>query len=250
MANARIAESCTLPSHGQIYEETIDPNIILSSMKCKHEMRRLNATDNYQKLMAGIIDECLQTDIGLSSYDLCLGDFQYLLYKLRIITYGPDYEMTAFCPYCGFENYLKVNLDDLEINEFDETLLDLLTFTSPTTKDEIKFTLQTPRTIDKINDKCKEYRKRHKDSNENPTLLYTILYSIEEWNGETPNLITLEEKIKELPMADTNAIINRIDEINSKIGVDLMISDECVLCKTGFTVPFRVNDDFFRPRNN
>ena len=58
-ANARIAETFTLPSKGIIYEEQVDPEIILGSMKTKHEMMRLSASENNNKIMADIIDDCL-----------------------------------------------------------------------------------------------------------------------------------------------------------------------------------------------
>ena len=104
MENARIVENVVLPSKGLIYEEDVSPEIELSSMKTKHEMLRLSATEESQKVMAEIIDDCIVGDLGISSYDLCLGDFQYLLYKLRVVTFGPDYEMTAKCPFCNNSN--------------------------------------------------------------------------------------------------------------------------------------------------
>lgn len=130
MDNIRIAESFTLPSKGLLYED-VNPEIVMSSMKTKHEMLRLSATEDSQKIMSEIIDDCLVNDIGISAYDLCLGDFQYLLYKLRIITFGPDYTMESVCPYCGFESTFSVNLDDLEVHEFDESLVNLFELNSP-----------------------------------------------------------------------------------------------------------------------
>jgi uncharacterized pyridoxamine 5'-phosphate oxidase family protein len=75
MENARIVETLSLPSKGMIYEEDVNPEIQLSSMKTKHEMLRLSATEESQKIMAQIVDDCIVNDMGISSYDLCLGDF-------------------------------------------------------------------------------------------------------------------------------------------------------------------------------
>lgn len=244
--NTRIAESFMLPSHGAIYDEEVNPQIVLGSMKTKHEMLRLSATEDSQKLMADIIDDCMETDPGISSYDMCLGDFQYLLYKLRVVTYGPDYEMVAICPRCGFENTISVNLDELPVKEFSEDLLDRMSLTLPVSGHEVTLTLQTPRTLDRINKKAREYQRRHKDSNENATILYTITTSIETWDGEKPSPI-LDEEIKELDMADTNALIHRIDDINDEMGVELEMEDTCDLCLARYRVPFRVTDEFFRP---
>jgi hypothetical protein len=95
----------------------------------------------------------------------------------------------------------------------------------------------------------KEYRKRHKNSDENPTILFNIMSVIDEVNGEIPDALKLEEWIKELPLADATAIVNRIDEMNNSIGVNLYVEDSCRICGTNFIVPFRVNNTFFRPNS-
>jgi len=247
MENARIVEEICLPSKGLIYEEEVNPNIELSSMKTKHEMLRLSATEDSQKVMSKIVDDCIVSDMGISSYDLCLGDFQYLLYKLRVVTFGPDYEMQAKCPYCNFENTLKLNIDELEVNEYDDSLLDLLEMDLPISGNHIKLTMQTPRMIDRINSRIREHNKRRKTTNENLTVLYTIMASLEEIDGEPVEVSTLENWIRELPLADSNAILYRIDEINSSIGVEIDSVATCGVCGSSFIAPFRVNDSYFRP---
>ncbi len=247
-ADARIAETFTLPSKGKIYEEAVNPDIVLGSMKTKHEMLRLSASENSNKIMADIIDDCIDGNPGISSYDMCLGDFQYLMYKLRTVTFGPDYEMYGICPHCGSENYINVNLDELEIYEYDDELADLLDIKLPVSGNTITITLQTPRMLDLINRKTNEAKRRRK-SNENAQLLYNLTTSIVTIDGEEPNPFTLEEFVKDLPMKDTNALLNRINAVNSKIGVQLDVDTACSECGKYFAAPFRIYSTFFRPDN-
>ena len=135
------------------------------------------------------------------------------MYKLRTVTYGPDYEMYGVCPFCGSENYVNVNLEELEVYEYDDELASLLTFTLPVSENEVTLTLQTPRILDTINKKVNEAKRRRKTT-ENSTLLYTITTSIVQLNGEDPNPFSLEEIVRDLPMKDTNMLLNRINEIN------------------------------------
>ena len=249
MDNIRIAEQFTLPSHGKLYVDDVNPEVVLSSMKAKHEMLRLSATEESHKIMSQIIDDCIETDFGISSYDLCLGDFQFLLFKLRIVTFGNGYELLGKCPFCGFEQTYKVDLDTLETKEYTDSYEDLKHLTLPVGGEELLLTYQTPRMLDRINTKMKEYRKRHRDSDENPTILFNIMSVIDEVNGEIPDALELEEWIKELPLADATAIVNRIDEMNNSIGVNLYVEDSCRICGTNFIVPFRVNNTFFRPNS-
>ena len=249
MSDTRIAEVFTLPSKGLIYEESVNPEVVLSSMTTRHEMLRLSATEDSQKIMSQIIDDCIDSDLGISSYDLCLGDFQYLLFMLRVVTFGNEYELNGRCPFCGFNQNISINLDEMRVKEYDNSLAELLEVKLPKRGNKVKLTLQTPRMLDRINTKIKEYRKKHKDSDENPAILYTIMASIEEIDGETPNQFSLEEWIKNLPLADTNVLINRIDLINNQIGIDLDVESECRICGTEYLIPFRINQTFFRPRS-
>lgn len=246
--NARIAETFTLPSRGLIYEEKVNPEVVLGSMKTKHEMLRLSASENSNKIMADIIDDCLTTDVGISSYDMCLGDFQFLMYKLRTVTFGPEYEMYGICPYCGADNTVTVNLDELEVHEYTDELSDMLTFNLPVSENEITLTLQTPRILDRVH-KLTNESKRRRHGNENPALLYNIITSIAQIDGDAPNQFTLEEFVKNLPMKDTNMLLNRINEINMKIGVQLEIDAMCSECGRYYIAPFRIQSEFFRPNN-
>ena len=169
--------------------------------------------------MADIIDDCIDGDIGISSYDMCLGDYQYLLFKLRTITFGPEYDMGGTCPYCMGENYVTVNLDELEVNEYDDSIADLLQVKLPVTNSVVTLTLQTPRMLDRIKRLTKDRMRRVKNNTENPMLLYTITTSIEDVDGEVMSPIALEEWVKDLPMGDTNTLLNKINELNSKIGL-------------------------------
>lgn len=246
-SDTRIAEVFTLPSHGLIYEEDVNPEVVLSSMTTRHEMLRLSTVEDSQKIMSQIIDDCIESDMGISSYDLCLGDFQYLMFMLRVVTFGNEYELRGKCPFCGFEQSTSIGLDELEVREYDESLVDLLEIKLPKSGNVVKLTLQTPRMLDRINTKVKEYRRKHKDTDENPVILFTITASIEEIDDEKPSSFTLEEWVKDLPLADTNALINRIDLINNKIGIDLNVEEDCKVCGTTYLVPFRINQTFFRP---
>ncbi len=245
--NARIVEKVCLPSKGLVYEEDVNPEIELSSMKTKHEMMRLSATDGNQKVMANIIDDCIVSDMGISSYDLCLGDFQYLLYKLRVVTFGPEYEMQCRCPYCGFENTVTLNIDELNVNEYSDSIIDLLEMDLPISGNHIKLTMQTPRMLDRINSRIKETNQRRRNSDENLTVLYTILSCIEEIDDEPIEIVTAENWVRELPLADSNAILYRINELNDCLGIELDSLTTCKICRSTFLAPFRVNDSFFRP---
>ena len=52
-------------------------------MTTNEEMKRLSRSqERPNKPMADVIDDCLVQGPGISAYDLCIGDYQYLMYKL------------------------------------------------------------------------------------------------------------------------------------------------------------------------
>ena len=141
----------TLPSLGKIYGKGINPNIELRSMTTNDEMKRLNHSDKPYKIMSEIIDDCMIEKCPISCYDMSIADYQYLLHKLRVVTYGADYKVTAKCPYCGTISTITIDLESLVVKQFDEekykkySELDL-----PRSGNHIKLRMQTPRLLDNI----------------------------------------------------------------------------------------------------
>lgn len=248
MSNITIQEDFSLPSKGMLYGRQFDPTIKLRSMTVAEEMRRLSATEYPYKNMSDIIDDCI---VGqkppISTYDMCLGDYQYLLYKLRTVTYGPDYKLSMVCPYCGELFDFTQNLDELEVHEYDDSIKELFQVELPSTKHIISLTLQTPRVLDNIDRKKKEMRKQFPDMKYDPTLLLTIEYLIGEIDGQPINPATIQTFVENLPMRDTNILLQRSIKLNEKVGVETVITTNCTNCGQEVKAPFRFTDEFFRP---
>ena len=92
------AEEYTLPSMGKVYDVKVNPVVRLKSMNTEHEMKRLSPSERPYKTLCEIIDDCLVDNPGISSYDMCMADYIFLLHKLRVATYGKTYEIEANSP--------------------------------------------------------------------------------------------------------------------------------------------------------
>lgn len=247
MKNYTIEEVCTLPSKGKVYEETIVPQMHIRSMTTAEEQKRLAATDYPYKMLCEIIDDCIIEDIGISSYDMCLGDYQYLLHRLRVATYGPEYRMSVICPYCGCQTEEIVNLDDLPIIKYKKDIDKYFEFDLPQSKEHIRLRVQTPRLLDKVSEKVREYRKKFGNNGIDPTLTYTVAGLIDTINGEKPDRFQLDEWVTHLPMKDINTIISYAEKCNESIGVDTTMKITCDVCGLGHTAQMRMTQEFFRP---
>lgn len=248
MENIVIKEDYRLPSKGKVYKGVnVNPEVSITSMTTEHEMRRLSHTDTPYKNMAEIIDECLITKPGISSYDMCFGDYQYLLHKLRVVTYGPIYKIDTICPYCGTVNSKEINLDELEVKEYTEDLNNLFEIKLPKTGKTITLKMQTPRMLDKISQRVKEMNKKAPDMKGDPSILYTLESIIDKVDGELLDEVKLGNFVRKLPMMDTNYILKTAEKLNSKVGVNTEIENVCSVCGVDYKTTFPITPEFFGP---
>ena len=241
-----INEFSTLPSQGKVYQGKINPDITLRSMKTVDEMKRLNTTPEKQYLMlCNLIDDCTVSEKQMSSYDMCLGDYQYLLHRLRVATYGNKYKMHTNCPFCLSTEDNEIDLDSINVIPFDEESINkCIEFTLPKTEHVIRIKHQTPRLLDAITKALIEDKKRTKMDR---GLVVTLARVIDTVDGQKYDIVKLEEFVEKLPMADTNSILKHSEKLTKLIGLDLDITVECEVCGYQFPTTFRTTSEFFGP---
>lgn len=247
MNNVTIQEEYSLPSKGLLYGNPFDPVVKLRSMTVAEEMKRLTATENPYKVMSEIIEDCLLTKLPISVYDLCLGDYQYLLHKLRVVTYGPDYKISVGCPFCGEYFETVINLDELKVNYYSEDLLKELSIKLPVTNKTVDLKFQTPRDLDNIERKKKEMKKQFPEMKEDPTLLLNLESMIRSIDGQPVNPATIQNTIKKMPLKDSSLILQRMEKLNDKVGVEVNVVVTCPNCNHDVNTMFRFTSEFFRP---
>lgn len=242
-----ISESFTLPSKGLIYNPTINPVIKLRSMTVEDEMRRLSHSEVPYKNIADIIDSCIVDEIPISCYDMCIGDFQFLLYKLRTVTYGSNYTVSSTCPLCGFNNITDIDLDNRSIIEYTDKYSELLTISLPESKKIVTLKYQTPRQLDNIELKKKELLRRNPEALD-PSLYLTIESIIDKVDDVKLDPVKLTTFVRSMPMKDANIILQSAQKIDSAIGIDILIDSTCEACGHKYSTFFRITQEFFRPR--
>ena len=248
MDSYTIAEDFILPSHGKVYiDRQVNDHVRLRSMTTLDEMKRLSPNEREYKNMAEVIDSCIVEDIGISAYDMCLADYQFLMHKLRIVTYGSEYPLACTCPYCFSRQEDTINLDDLEYKEYTPELNDYLEFDLPVTKKHISLRMQTPRLADDVTVAVNAEKKRNRGDQSGSAFLYTLKYLIKEVDNEKVDPIKMEDFIKSLPMKDTNFIMRQAGKAVDCMGLVSDITVVCNTCKSTYTSPFRINPEFFGP---
>lgn len=252
-----IAETYSLPSRGKIYSVPVKEQVKLRSMTVNEEMKRLSHSNTPYKTLCDIIDDCIvggKEELGISTYDMHLGDYQYLLHRLRVVTYGDEYPISSVCPICGRQNKKKISLDEINVNsiitdEDIEEFKNLLTIELPKTKRVIKLKFQTPRDLDEILKDSMEFSDANPDSKIDKSYLFTISHLIDEIDGQKTPKQLKDIFLNTLPLMDSNAIIKRATKINDKVGIDPIIKNVCSNpnCGAKYSTSFRITSEFFGP---
>ena len=245
-----IWEDFELPSKGLIYDKVIDPKVSLRSMTTAEEMKRLSPTETPYKVMSDIIEDCMKDKPKIHVCDMCIGDYQFLLHKLRVVTYGKEYKMVASCPYCGNTEMITANLDNIDLHIWDSAAAEKKLITLPVTNFTIELNFQTPHDLDLIAYRAKEMKKEKKN-NLDYSMLFTVMSLIKKIDGREPvNQGILKDFVWNLPTRDVIFILNRATELAKEIGLDNNIKVDCSNCGKQFDAPFRITSEFFGPSEN
>lgn len=244
-----IAEDYELPSGAAIYgPNKFDPHVKLRSWTVREEMKRQGNSQRAHEKLCNLIDACLLTKLPMSVYDMHVGDYEYLLHKLRVVTYGPEYKISVTCPHCFQTRQAIMNLDDLKVKKFDLKDFDnCLNFKLPKSGDEIVIRYQTPRMLDDIDMKIKEFRKKNPEADYDPTTLITLQEVIETVNGNKLKYVELETYLNNLNARDANYILNRVIKSSKMIGLDTIANVSCASCGGDIITYFQFGPEFFRP---
>jgi hypothetical protein len=246
--NYTIGESMELPSKGLIYGENAPASIELRSMTARDEMKRLAPSTSQFKVLADIIEGCMIEKYPVRVYDMSLGDYEYLLHRLRIVTYGDEYKMGLRCPYCGESIDAVAHLEDLKIAEFDyDAFKAAQNIILPKSGSSVVLNFQTPRMLDENEAKVKDMKRRFKDANIDFSLMVSLTSAIETVDGIHLDAVQIENFVNTLPALDMAKILNAIEELNKQIGIDNSLTVPCTSCGGDILTSFRFGSEFFRP---
>ncbi len=243
-----VMEGYELPSEGKIYNVKVNPHVELRSMTGKDELKRLSPSTTPLKTLADIIEGCMIEKPAVHVYDMALADYEYLLHKLRIVTYGPDYAISVKCPHCGEFIDAKVSLESLALKDPDFAEIEKLkTFTLPVSNRVITLKFLTPRLLDEIDAKVKEAQRRFKGAGYDFETSIKTISCIESVDGEVKSSQALEDILNSLPAKDLAVILTKIDKLNATFGLDNKLFINCGKCGEEVMTFFRFGPEFFRP---
>lgn len=247
MPKTVVSEEYKLPSNGKLYGDSVPAEVTIRSMTTFEEKMRLG-NQSFLKTMCQIIDSVVVSPEEFNTQLMTLFDFYFLMYKMRVVSYGPTYKVQVTCPHCGKVTTCKVDLDSLKVNYLEEEASEPFDIGPlPRSKDTLQ--CRYLRVIDSINieRKAKEILKKYPEYVGDPSYILNRAAQIVSINGEEMNPIDVQKYVEEMNAMDSAYFRQAYDKIVEKVGMSTECSDICSECgeELLFDLPF--NSEFFRP---
>lgn len=246
-AKVAIRETYELPSNGVLYkDEGIPSTITLRAMNALDEKIRLASSG--MRTIPELLKSCIVNDEKIDPYKLKLFDLQFLMYKLRIITYGSEYKVRVNCPHCGQEHEIIVNLDEIPINKLDSNFVEPFEIGSlPVSGDSITCRLLSAEDFINMETEARKIKAKFPNYIGDPEFILNYKYKIVSINGECkPQL--LQSYIENMHAKDMRYFDSKYNEVADNLGMDLNMTDICPSCGGDIDYTIPVTTEFFRPK--
>lgn len=108
-----LTETVAMPSRGLI--NGIPKEIVIRAIQRKDKKKMLlSETDD---VLLSLLQYSIVSPADFNVYNLLPFESEYLLYRLRVLTYGSNYTFKRKCPYCGTVNDVEIDLNEIPIVE-------------------------------------------------------------------------------------------------------------------------------------
>jgi hypothetical protein len=239
---ANYTEKCELPSRGLL--GTTGAEVVIRNMTTAEEKMLLGSTAD---ALDTILKTCIVSPKDIDLTDLISPDKHFLIMKLRVISYGRDYHVSAKCTSCGQFSEYKVDLDSLTIDYLEEG------FTEPYDEFELPecnkiIAVKIPRIKD-LNDadtKSRRYHKKFPEAKGDMSYIYRLMSNIMSVDSKELSTNELQKFIEELHSKDSSYLKNRINKL--KVGYDTDIFEDCPKCQSEVRFDLPITAEFFRTR--
>ena len=135
-----------LPSRGLAYVDC-DESILIRPFTFAQErkLRGIKTAGQGTKIINSLIKDCVQ---GLDYDSMTLEDKNYILFKIREISYGDDYVISAECEECESKNKLSIKISQVPVEYAEDGYEEPFTIMLPDSQQEVRFV--TPRCKDEV----------------------------------------------------------------------------------------------------
>lgn len=239
-----------IPSHGRLYAGKVnDPELAQGIIKIRQmtlKEEKILTTDRFVqdgRALDMILENCIKTPVN--PYELLSSDRVYLLFYLRGMSYGLDYDFAVKCYHCGFNFEQTVSINKLEIAEWEtESPEEPIIMTLPMSGFTIKAHFMRGFDEKKMTEKARELKNVNQSDSAASDSISLLIDEVTTDEGETLGPHDKEDFINNMVAGDADYFR---DQMNDKdCGLKPLKHIYCPKCQgeLEFSVPLGRN--FFR----
>ena len=213
-----------LPSKGRFYENF--EGVKVSPLKFLDEQLILNGKDIQKDIVSDLLAKTVE---GIDIDDLLLMDKNYLLMKLREVSYGDDYEFGIVCRNCNHESTSKIQLSkQLNMSQVPDDFEDPRTIKLPKLGAEV--VIKLPR------------NKQERFLSDTETI-YKNLYRFVKSLAGNSDPVFISKAIDMMEIADVKKIYTAVTGVT--YGIDPRFVFKCGKCGHKETLAVPIDAGFF-----
>ena len=248
-SKSAVQEVYQLPSRNILYKYGDDFNgeVTIRSMTTFEEKNRLGSQGFWQTI-SGILNSVVISPEGFSAEDMTLFDFYFLMYKMRVVSYGPNYKVNIKCPHCGKTISSTINLDELNVNYMEDTFKEPFEI-GPLPRSGDILTCRLTRVRDTIADerKAKDILRDYPDYIGDPEYILKRVSQIVKVNGDEVPPALLKTYVEEMQALDSAYFAQAYEHAIGNYGLETTCHEVCSSCGESFDYALPFNSEFFRP---
>ena len=237
-------EEIKLPSNGVFYDESIPTTLTIRSITTKEEQLLYGSTSDY--IIDTIIQNCIVEPKDFPLNDLIPADKLFILFKIRIISYGQDYNQYMYCPYCKYEGVTEIDLDMIPCEEIDEDKIKVpLKLTLPVAKDQLELRVLTEKDYKNIRERANKVAKKLQLPFNQIERKLRFAKQIKAINGDKVDAFQAEKYYDSMNVKDVRYVDSALSTI--LVGYQGTVDCQCPSCKRDVTIPFEMTNEFLMP---
>ena len=248
-------QELVLPSKGYLNPEIPGGKVIQRCMMVSDQKFLAGSNLSGSMTTKALLERTIESPENIDIGKLTASDTLYLLFKLRILSYGESYKFKSRCPECGRRIDLDVDLSKLTVHTLEEDFERNLEIVLPNSGDKVYTKFLTNDDLQAINDELERRRRKLKNIGEDTDFVLRLAAMIRRIELSTPNSsgdkvlehpIDIQNYIEKLTDLDATAIRATTD--NVMYGVYPIIEERCPYCREYIDINLSFGAGFFRPK--
>lgn len=246
--NVPIQETYEIPSRGKIYGNSmvVPERITLRAMTALDEKLRLSSNNPFVSTPK-LVRNCMVGEDHIDTSKLKFFDLHFLIYKLRILTYGSEYKIRITCPNCGDTHEVIVDLDKLECVYAPDDLVEPMSIKLPVCGKTVGVKFMDSEDYMNISSEANRIRSKFPDYEGDPEYIPSYMAKIVTVDGEEMIPSKKQEFIENMHAKDLRVFDKEYSELTNKLGLDLNQVDTCPKCGYALEYMVPMTQEFFRP---